>query len=116
MIRDGPSSPEDIDAPYVYRGSHVLPEPGDPQGGSVDLAYVAAHVRFWRDHPGADAAGEPERGCEPFLRLGVSEHPSTPNRSVGDATVLLSADQVRRLAGALAGWLESVEANAQVEV
>jgi len=106
IIRDGEPLPEDLDAPLVYQGSHVLPEADHPRGGSVDLAHVAAHVRFWREHPDAPPEQELEFPHEPYLRLSVHEDPRTPYRSVGDATVLLTTGQARRLIAAVAEWLE----------
>jgi hypothetical protein len=109
VIRDGEPDPEDLDAPYVYRGSHILPERDDPQGGAVELASIAAHVRFWRETPDAPTEQEPDYPYEPFVRLSVSEHPTTPKQSMGDATVLLSVEQAQRLVDALTDWIIRTE-------
>jgi hypothetical protein len=104
VIRDGDPRPEDLDAPLVYQGSHVLPGPDSPHGGSVGLACIPAHVRFWRDHPDAPTGDEPAGGCEPWLRLSVDEHPDADGNR-GSATVLLTVEQAGRLATALAEWI-----------
>lgn len=113
VIRDGAPSPEDLDAPYVYRGSHILPESGDPRGGSIDLADIAAHVRFWRENPDAPIDSEPESGREPFLRFSVHESKLTPNRSEGDGCVLLTVEQAARLRDALTEWITRAVATAE---
>lgn len=106
VIRDGEPEPEDLDAPYIYQGSNILPDTGDPRGGSVDLASIPAHIRFWRENPDAPVESEPDLPVEPFLRFSVHENPETPNQSEGDATVLLNIDQARRLIDALNEWIE----------
>lgn len=105
VIRDGEPSEEDLDGPLIYQGSHVLPEPNDPRGGSVDLGCIAPHVRFWRENPDALVAEELDVPYEPYLRLSVNESRSQPNRSEGQATVLLTVDQTERLIQALTEWV-----------
>ena len=103
VIRDGEPSPEYLDAPYVYQGSNMIPENTHPRGGSVDLAYISKFVRHNRDHPESDR--DPD-GVEPFLRLGVFEARTAPRREEGNAVVLLTIDQARRLAQALTDWAD----------
>lgn len=99
VIRDGDPRPEDLDAPFVYQGSHVLPQPNHPRGGSVSTAGIPAHVRFWRENPEADTEEEPELPWEPYMRLSVGE-----GGTGEDATVILNLDQVRRLIEGLIDW------------
>jgi len=103
VVRDGEPDPEDLDAPYVYQGSHVLPEPSDPRGGSVQLAHVAAHVRYYRENP--DGRDEPDRPLEPWVRLSIDEAAGV--ESGGSVTVLLDVAQAGRLAAALRDWIEA---------
>lgn len=105
VIRDGEPSPEDLDAPLVYQGSNVLPEHTSLRGGGVDLAYISAHVRFWRDNPDAPVEQEPYEPVEPFMRLMVHEARTAPKRQEGLATVLLTVGQVERLRDALTEWI-----------
>ena len=95
VIRDGDPSFDDHDAPLVYQGSHVLPDEDSPRGGHVEFAAIPAHVRYWRENPGAPGATEPE-GVDAWIRLSVNE-----------GTVLLTERQVRRLRDGLTEWLEA---------
>ena len=82
------------DAPIVYLGSHVQPQPDDKRGGHLDLAYMP------------DYCADPE-GPVPFLRLGLSEDPKTYNGGEpGQADVVLDRQQVTALRDALTSWLE----------
>ena len=84
--------------PLVYHGSHVLPESKGERGGGVDLALLPAHVGYYRRYPN----GPNETwGYEPYLRLGVTAR-------TDDATVILTAAQVRILHAALGEWLEGL--------
>ena len=75
--------------PYRYRGSHILPAPDDPRGGSVQLAEVPSHItRDGRDDVPADDTPWP------WLRL-----------STTDPDTILNPPQARQLADALTGWL-----------
>lgn len=89
------------DAPLVYQGSHILPSDSDRRGGYVDIALIPAHVRYWREHPDAPVATEPEEPPEPFLRLGVNNE-----------TVILTRRNVKQVADTLNGWLRRTEAAA----
>jgi hypothetical protein len=110
VIRDGEPSQDDLDAPLVYQGSHVLPELHDSRGGAVDLAIIPPHVRFWRDNPEADVQDEPDGApTDPFLRLSVHEHASTYGRSEGSATVILTPRQAQRLRDSLTEFCECFE-------
>lgn len=81
-------------APIIYQGSHVLPSEEDKRGGTVDLALIPEHVRFWRDNPDADVKDEPEEHPEPFLRFGVN-----------DSTVILTKEHVKQIVDELTWWL-----------
>lgn len=106
VIRDGDPAPDDLDAPFIYQGSHVLPEPGDPRGGSVGLASIQAFVRHYRENP--DSREEPYLPLEPYLRLDVKQHKDTYGHEddLGYATVLLTPEQAARLRDALSEWIE----------
>lgn len=82
-------------APLVYQRSHVLPEMDHPRGGSVDLALIPGHVRWYRDHPGQINEMEDDLPPEPFLRFGVNGE-----------TVVLDRLGVERVFLTLADWLE----------
>lgn len=82
------------DAPLAYQGSHVLPHPNNPRGGTVDIACIPDHITR-DDHP-YGAEGQPK----PFLRLGVSGGiASEPN------TVVLTREHVARIHRELSDWL-----------
>jgi hypothetical protein len=106
VIRDGDPESDDLDAPLIYQGSHVLPEDSHPRGGYVGLAHIAAHVRFWRENPDAPLHDEPWLPAEPFLRLSVVADETT-YQGGGDATVVLTSRQATRLRDALNDWLIS---------
>jgi hypothetical protein len=112
VIRDGQPAFDDLDAPIIYQGSHVLPEMEHARGGSLDLAVVLPHVRFWRENPDAEVSDEPYgEPTDPFLRLSLHEHADTPHRSEGDATVILTLRQAQRLRDELAEFCGYFESN-----
>lgn len=82
------------DAPIIYQGSHVLPSLDDKRGGSVDIALIPAHIRYWRDNPDAPVETEPHEPPEPFLRFGVNGE-----------TVILTRHNVRQISHTLSDWL-----------
>jgi len=93
VIRDGEPTPEDLDAPIIYQGSHVLPKDDDPRGGSVGLALIPSHItRDGRDDKTEDEAPWP------WLRLDVNHE-----------TVILTLEQAKRLRAALGEWVDDVE-------
>lgn len=108
VVRDGGPEFDDLDAPIIYQGSHVLPEMSDARGGSVDLAYIPEHVRFWRENPDASVEDEPYDIPDPYLRLGVHAHDDTYHGG-GDATVLLTVRQATRLRDSLSWWLKATQ-------
>lgn len=80
-------------APWVYQGSHVLPERDHPRGGSLGLASIPGHIG--NDDPEAEH-GE---AVHPWLRLDIV---------AGDGIIVdlvLSAEQVADLAEQLGEWL-----------
>lgn len=86
------------DGPIVYRGSHVLPESDHQRGGWVDIALIPGHVRYWREHPGADLAGEPiDAAPDPYLRFGVN-----------GKTVVLEPRHVAEIVESLVWWLKAL--------
>lgn len=109
VIRDGGPTPEDLDAPIVYQGSHVLPSDSDRRGGSVYVCAIPDHIT--RD--GHDDV--PELTLKDWLRLGVSsedsdtEYEGKPYEPGGDATVVLTRSQAERLRDTLTAWLDRKE-------
>ena len=89
---DGDGYDEDaghLGAPFVYKGSHVLPHSTDARGGWLEIAGIPAYC-------GTD-------GClVDFLRL------STSATDDGDPAVdlLLDREQVTALRDSLAAWLD----------
>lgn len=89
-----------LGSPWVYRGSHVIPEAGDERRGGVDLGAIPAVVEDAR-------RGVPEEdhreGDLPWLRLSVR---TGTLRGEGDeATVVLDKAQAAELRDAINGWL-----------
>lgn len=109
VIRDGDPDPEDLDAPLIYQGSHVLPEADHPRGGHVGLACINAFVRHYREHP--DSEEEPWLPLEPYLRLDVKADDATAQGGAY-ATVVLTVEQASRLRAALDEWIALTRAAA----
>lgn len=84
------------DRPWVYLGSHVLPGPDAPRGGSLDLAMIPDHV----SRPGIPA------GLHDHLRLTVTEDARTPHPQTGEATILIDRAQATAVRDDLTRWLE----------
>lgn len=82
--------------PWIYQGSHILPDEDDPRGGTVGLALVPSHIT--RD--GRDDAPEDGRPW-PWLRLSID--------GSDEPTVLLNPAQARHLAQQLTDWADSAE-------
>lgn len=107
IIRDGGPDFDDLDAPIIYQGSHVLPDETDARGGSVDLAHIPGHVRFWRDNPNAPVEDEPETPpCDRFLRLSMHSYEGTYGEGEGHTTVILTRRQAARLRDSLTEFLD----------
>lgn len=100
VLRDGDPTPDDLDGPIIYQGSHVLPDDGDPRGGAVSFAAIPSHIT--RDGRGDRSEDE---GPWHWIRLDV-EADATTYHGGGDATVVLTRRQVERLAAGLVEWLE----------
>jgi hypothetical protein len=81
--------------PWVYQGSHFLPDEEDCRGGSVGLALIPGHIT--RD--GRDDKPEDEQPW-PWLRLSV-------DADAEGAAVLITPAQARHLAGQLTDWADS---------
>ncbi|MCT9092894.1 hypothetical protein N4G70_29075 [Streptomyces sp. ASQP_92] len=92
----GDGDPEDLGMPWIYQGSHILPDEDDPRGGDVGLALIPSHItRDGRDD-------QPEDGIPwPWLRLSIDAE--------SDRAVLLSPAQARRLGQQLANWADEVD-------
>ena len=80
-------------APWVYQGSHVLPEPGHPRGGSLGLALIAGFI----GNPDLEAEGETV--AHPWIRLTIVQADDTV------ADLVLSEAQVADLHTQLGEWL-----------
>lgn len=91
------------EAPIIYQGSHVNPSGTDPRGGFVMVCAIPDFC-----HPDAirnrdDDHGKPVN----FLRLSVREDPATyRGNEPGDATVVLTREQVVEMHDTLARWLD----------
>lgn len=104
QAEEGASEERVLGSPWVYEGSHVIPDAGDERRGSVELGAVPAFVEDAR-------RGVPEEdhreGDLPWLRLSVRTH---PRAGEGDeATVVLDEAQAAALRDAIDGWLSRVE-------
>lgn len=93
-IDDERERPRSRQKPIHYNGSHVLPLNTDEHRGSVDLAYIPAHITQGRRK-------RPEDGkFWPWLRLDVAAE----NMSAGEC-VILTREQVQKLRNSLDWWL-----------
>jgi hypothetical protein len=80
-------------APFIYQGSHVLPQPDHPRGGS--LGFASIHGDINNPDPGA----EQEETVHPWLRFGLQQQD-------GDGgELVLSEAQVADLVEQLQEWL-----------
>ncbi|MFJ9037935.1 hypothetical protein ACIRF8_15245 [Streptomyces sp. NPDC102406] len=86
--------------PWVYQGSHILPDEDHPRGGAIGLAEIPSHItRDGRD-------GQPEDGRPwPWLRVSVDAVPGADDSS----TVLLGPAQARALAAQLLQWADGTQ-------
>ena len=88
--------------PWLYSGSHVLPEQNDARGGQVEVGVIPNHVCAYRageENPELDERVLAAHKCG-FVRLGVG----------GDGpfqTVVLDAAHVRELRDMLTTWLDT---------
>lgn len=89
--------PKHLGAPWLYQGSHILPNEGDPRAGSIGLALIPGHItRDGRDNQPDD------RQPWPWLRL----HLTVPG---DDPAVLLDPPQARHLAEQLNTWADQAD-------
>jgi hypothetical protein len=96
----GDDTPQrELGSPWVYQGSHVLPQRSDPRGGSVDVAAIPAFI----ERDGQDGGGEGE--LKDWLRLSVDADDSTYGSGGGYAVVVLDREQVIALHSTLGAWL-----------
>lgn len=85
--------------PFIYRRSHVIPNPDDPRGGYFDLGYIPG---FIRRHGRDDDVGGIE-DIWPYLRVSLTGGGDEPD------TVVLDVDQVAQLRDDLTWWLDRVK-------
>jgi hypothetical protein len=90
-----------VGAPWVYQGSHILPDEDHPRGGRLGLALIPSHItRDGRDN-------QPEGGRPwPWLRLDIAPDPATGDR---DPALLFNPAQARHLAGLLTAWADHAD-------
>lgn len=94
--------PDDYPQPFVYRGSHLLPGPGDERGGSLDLAYIPGHITA----AGRDDGPDDEEGVWPWLRLFMRpDQRRAAEIGQPEDTIVLDRDQVAALRDELDDWL-----------
>lgn len=93
----GVDDPDDP-GPYLYHGSHIFPSSDGERGGMVDTAHIPGFLTA----TGYDPDGE-DGPIPPWLRLSLN-----PAQD-GEDTVVLDADQVRRLRDHLTWWLQAVQ-------
>lgn len=93
---DAPCGP-----PWIYIGSHILPDDGDPRGGEISLAHIPSHItRNGRDDAPED--GKPW----PWLRVCVDV-------PTGSRALILNPTQARHLARLLTDWADDAEPTAR---
>lgn len=91
-------------APLIYLGSHILPTPDSPRGGSLHCSHIPDHIT--RGTPGEP--GYEGDGLKDYMRVGVSEQQRPNlNQYPGSGDVLLDREQVLRLRDYLTWWLEA---------
>jgi hypothetical protein len=83
-------------APLKYHGSHVFPQTHGDHGGDVGVAYIPAHVRYYRENPDGDRKKEPNHPVEPYLRLNVNQE-----------VVVLTREQTKLLFDSLIWFLNN---------
>lgn len=93
----GDGDPEHLGQPWIYLGSHILPNEDDPRDGVIGLAEIPSHItRDGRDD-------QPEDGAPwPWLRL----HLDVPG---DDPCTLLDPAQARFLAARLVTWADRAD-------
>lgn len=91
-------------APWVYQGSHILPDEDHLRGGHIGLALIPSHItRDGRDD-------QPEGGRPwPWLRLDVFPDPVIGGQ---DPALLLAPAQARHLARLLTAWADQADPGA----
>lgn len=88
--------------PIVYQGSHVLPSPDSPRGGSLDLGYIPGWITRNGSNEGRDPGEEGNIDWWPYLRVGLIGGEYDPN------AVVLDVDQVGQLIDDLTSWRDRV--------
>ena len=100
--RDGFGDEEPLGPPWLYQGSHILPQVTDPRGGSMDLSAIPNHIE--RDYAGP--------GLHDWLRIGIEGKAA---KSVTDGLhaidVILNRKQAESLRNVLDAWLKAEERN-----
>ena len=86
-------------APLAYAQSHVLPQPGDPRGGSFDLGCINGFITC----SDRESSPDDDDAYWPYLRVSLTGVDPEPD------TIVLDADQATTLRDCLTGWLERVD-------
>ncbi|GGS41361.1 hypothetical protein F2B00_22200 [Streptomyces parvus] len=82
--------------PWIYQGSHILPDEEDPRGGEIGLALIPSHItRDGRDDQPDDMKPWP------WLRIHIT--------MTGDPTAIINPAQARRLAAQLIDWADQAD-------
>lgn len=92
---------EDEDGPYLYEGSHILPDETTPRihDGHLFLCAIPGYIaRPGREQPDEDTPW-------PWLRLSVGDHE-------GQTTVLLGPAHAKEIMACLDGWLSDLRSDA----
>ncbi|MFD9564395.1 hypothetical protein [Streptomyces sp. NPDC059994] len=93
----GDGDPEDLGAPWIYQGSHILPDEDDRRGGVIGLALIPSHItRDGRDdQPNDDTPW-------PWLRLHIDSRSDDP-------AVVINPAQARRIGQQLVAWADETD-------
>jgi len=91
--------------PWVYEGSHILPQETDLRGGWLEFGAIPDHI----EREGVPGGKEGER--KDWCRIGIGEYVTMQQRQAvpGEATVILHREQVRELRDTLSQWLAAEE-------
>ena len=91
--------PEHLVQPWVYQGSHILPDDDHPRAGTIGLAVIPSHITRGRGDNGPDD-GPPH----PWLRLSLDIQTWRE-----DPAFILNPAQARHLAEQLVTWADRAE-------
>jgi hypothetical protein len=91
--------PEHLGQPWVYQGSHILPDEDHPRAGAIGLALIPSQITRGRSDTDPDD-GPPH----PWLRLSIDITTWTE-----DPALILNPTQARHLAAQLNAWADQAE-------